>query len=367
MTFGELVKEQDYYKYSQEYYNLVKECAELTVIGTYLDNQAYMAENTHLLESVSKTYGENYFAESVSENDIQALETSFMEKANGAWATFKRGLAKFLQAIINMLSRWVAKLTESEAAVQKTAASVNELMVKGDDKQKNELVHVMNEVHGKAKKKGLIFGKAPAYISDPAKKVITVQFRSLHSNEGDGAAEGSGGVAETISAVFAKDVVHIVSANRQKAVISTAAIAKIYSEVVDMMKNGNITVSSVRGVRNMLTNAMKEGFSSSVNPNKVKDIVHRLENCSKNMNEYNEKLTKDGSDGNADMAQAITDFNKFTAEFTAVIANTIEIVNSFMVFKTEAVNAIASAMMKGGIKSADYGSKGYRVVPGSDE
>ena len=81
MTFGEFVREVELYEYSQENYDLVKECAELQVIGRYIDNQKFIAENAAFVESAGSVYGDGYFMESVSENDIQALEESFKTKA----------------------------------------------------------------------------------------------------------------------------------------------------------------------------------------------------------------------------------------------------------------------------------------------
>ena len=44
-TYGELMKEIISMPYSKDMFNLQKECAELSILETYIENQQYLQEN----------------------------------------------------------------------------------------------------------------------------------------------------------------------------------------------------------------------------------------------------------------------------------------------------------------------------------
>jgi hypothetical protein len=100
MTFRDYIYECENYQYSNEYYELMKECAELELMEKYLDNQKH---NVYLPEGV--TISDNYFMESVDDNRIQEITEAFTDKLKSFGTTVKNGFVKIVNILLGFLRK----------------------------------------------------------------------------------------------------------------------------------------------------------------------------------------------------------------------------------------------------------------------
>ncbi len=120
MTFAELVQESSMYEYSREYYELVKECAEITVMEQFVKSQKFIAENPKIVESVSKISDTNFFTESVSTDNIAMIESTISEKAKKAKDFILGKLSQLWNALTKMAASVWSKISGQDQAALRT-------------------------------------------------------------------------------------------------------------------------------------------------------------------------------------------------------------------------------------------------------
>lgn len=128
MTFQECVNEMAVYEFSSEFYNLVKESAELTVYGRLIENQRFNGDNLALVESFNSLI-DGYFSESVTDEKLQLIEEKFMDKAKEIWDKIWNKLKEAWKAFCNFIAR-LFHLTDAQG------------------KQVNEVVKAINNAAG---------------------------------------------------------------------------------------------------------------------------------------------------------------------------------------------------------------------------
>lgn len=134
-TFKDFIVECENYTHSAEHYDLMKECAELNITAQFLENQEFIQDrNFYLQESV--TFEEGYFSESVDNETIASIETSFYEKANGIGSKIMNGFKKIATAFMNFFVKISNKFDSQTKAATKIR---NELIKHGESYEKEKL------------------------------------------------------------------------------------------------------------------------------------------------------------------------------------------------------------------------------------
>ena len=103
-TVGEIMLECSYFEYSQEYFDLLKECGEITLMENFIRRQQFLQENGESLkEEMGVCYESvmagSYFGESVANEDIQLLTESVIGKIFGVISKIWKGICKIFRAI----------------------------------------------------------------------------------------------------------------------------------------------------------------------------------------------------------------------------------------------------------------------------
>ena len=98
-TLRDFLNECKSYQYSSEYYNLMKESAEIVLMEHFVENQNFVKAN-------NDTFTEGYLMESVSDEQIQQITESIKEKSAKLGATIKNSIAK----IVNGFKAFIATL-----------------------------------------------------------------------------------------------------------------------------------------------------------------------------------------------------------------------------------------------------------------
>lgn len=104
-TYNDLILACDNFGYSKEYYEMMKEAAEIDLMNIYVANQEYMAENAEMIQESADVL-EDYFQEAAGlENVKNVAKTAASKTANLAkkiWAKIKQ----ILKAIGNFFQKF---------------------------------------------------------------------------------------------------------------------------------------------------------------------------------------------------------------------------------------------------------------------
>lgn len=105
MTFGQLVTMCENYQYSQEYFDILKESKELSLMSMYIENQRFIKE-----EAMNYNFTEGYLAEAASEDQLADITKAYTEKAGNfadkmakAWKNLVQKFFKFLGKFIGII------------------------------------------------------------------------------------------------------------------------------------------------------------------------------------------------------------------------------------------------------------------------
>lgn len=100
MTFNDYAVECTLYEYSNEYFNLMKECSEIELGERWINNQLVLNENAEDLGIEGDvTLTESFLMESADENSLQAMYEKTEEKKSGVWSKFLSWIKKGLAAV----------------------------------------------------------------------------------------------------------------------------------------------------------------------------------------------------------------------------------------------------------------------------
>ena len=110
MTVKEFLLEYENYNHSKERYDLMKECAELSLLNQYISNQEFMAENAEQLFGEDSSFNESYFCEKVDADTLKQLKDKAANKAGKIWGIIVNGVKKILKAVVNFIPKLLDKL-----------------------------------------------------------------------------------------------------------------------------------------------------------------------------------------------------------------------------------------------------------------
>ena len=110
MTVKEFLLEYENYDHSKEHYDLMKECAELSLLNQYISNQEFMAENTEQLFGEDSSFNESYFCEKVDADTLKQLKEKAADKAGKIWGMIVAGVKKIVKAVVNFIPKLLDKL-----------------------------------------------------------------------------------------------------------------------------------------------------------------------------------------------------------------------------------------------------------------
>lgn len=107
MTLRDVQNEILNYEYSQEYFNMMKECAELDLKAIYLDSQRYIKENAGNID-----LPDGYLMESVDDTTLDAMYEEVEQKKKGLLHNIGAGLMKAINALLRFLGIADKKLSD---------------------------------------------------------------------------------------------------------------------------------------------------------------------------------------------------------------------------------------------------------------
>ena len=105
-TYADAIVYCENYGYSQEFYELMKEAAQLDLMNQFICNQQYMREEATVgLMTESANVLEGYFAEAVQDNQLYNLEVEFTESAGDVLDKALRIITKPFRWLISLFRK----------------------------------------------------------------------------------------------------------------------------------------------------------------------------------------------------------------------------------------------------------------------
>jgi len=106
MTIGQVMNEAASFRYSQDYYNLYKECSEADLMATWLEAQEFKEDNMYLLQiNEGCEYREDYLIESADDSKIQMITEKWQEKIKSISSSLKKRFISIIQALITFFKK----------------------------------------------------------------------------------------------------------------------------------------------------------------------------------------------------------------------------------------------------------------------
>lgn len=130
-TFKDFITECEIYPYSQEHFELMKECSELALTEMFIENQEFMTEHAALTEGVTLTEG--YLQESVDESTMDIMMEKFQVKKNSLMDKIMTGLKKIIDVFRNFFRKIGNKFDGVTASGQEVRNKLANATITDDD------------------------------------------------------------------------------------------------------------------------------------------------------------------------------------------------------------------------------------------
>ena len=343
MTFGEFVREVELYEYSQENYDLVKECAELQVIGRYIDNQKFIAENAAFVESAGSVYGDGYFMESVSENDIQALEESFKTKAGNIASKLKNAIKKAWITFCNFITKIFGRLDADGQAALKLIEEINKNCSGYSESDYKRIADTLNTWYG---------GNKDMYFIQHSNKIRSkMKVHKLNTQFIDGVINAAGNagsaMAAAIHTILCTDTMIVFPLSNDRQGMDPNKIANYVKQFINA-KSVNDIKAITAAINAESPGVLANGIEIDTREKSVKKTIDNLNKVKEGMDNAS---FFDPNNSNVD-ADFFVAARELQYDINKIISGTIESINNGVTDKKRGLTAL-----QGVIKTIGAGSK----------
>lgn len=352
-TFKDFLVECENYPNSMEAYDLMKECAELTVTAQFLENQRFLQENADLVGGKAEdgseiSFTEGYFVEAAEAATIENIEKSFCEKANNIGTKIKNGVLK----IINVFRNFFTKIINKFDADTKAISDVRKKFVENIDKIKvDDLNKTLGEIAGKA-------GFVPTSNQPFAKKIkLSEDTKKSLSMDLIAAA-----LSDTY--IYAKINGNVEKSNSghnsfRNAPISASRLVKIIG-TIDGKKLDIET--SVKELEAAMSEGWRNGIEINVNGAKLKSIIDQLTAIEERIkkeaeNKQVEDMYAKLADNPGTAGKHASAMNELYSMLNGTAGATCKLYNAVVLYRKNAVNAINTAITNGTIGAKAEGNE----------
>ena len=345
MTFGEFVREVELYEYSQENYDLVKECAELQVIGRYINNQKFIAENATFVESAGSVYGDGYFMESVSENDIQALEESFKTKAGNIASKLKNAIKKAWITFCNFITKIFGRLDADGQAALKLIEEINKNCSGYSESDYKRIADTLNTWYGGNKDTQIIQYSNKIRSKMKVHKLNTQFINGVINAAGN--AETGSGMAAAIHMILCTDTMIVYPPHNDRQGMDPNKIANYVKQFINA-KSVNDIKAITAAINAESSGVLANGIEIDTREKSVKKTIDNLNKVKEGMDNAS---FFDPNNSNVD-ADFFVAARELQYKISKIITGTIESINNGVTDKKKGL-----AALQGVIKTIGTGSK----------
>ena len=107
VTLQSICNEASAFQHSNEFFEIIKECAEIEVLQQYVECQEFVSENTEYVESLNESCGAGYMMEAASKENVEGVKTSIKEKALNVLNKLKDAAVRVLKGLLNVIQKFI--------------------------------------------------------------------------------------------------------------------------------------------------------------------------------------------------------------------------------------------------------------------
>lgn len=104
-TYNDLIVACENFGYSKEYYEMMKEAAEIDLMNIYVANQEYMSENADYITECADVL-DGYFQEATGSENVANVKKNAVGKSNNLFKRIWAKIKQIFRAIINFFRRF---------------------------------------------------------------------------------------------------------------------------------------------------------------------------------------------------------------------------------------------------------------------
>jgi hypothetical protein len=308
-TYGELILECENFKYSNENYELTKECYELSLMAQYIESQQYVMNNISDIHEEYKEFDESFFVESVSEDGVDAIIESADEKSKNIFKRIWNGLKRIWKKICGFFSRLFGKSKKTSEKNKK----VKELLESQSPAILAELIDVALEVSDDIKPEE---NKELPKVDHSAalKCIIEEAWKDEYKNDGFVIADNQPYAKEihikslhtkknayllNMLAAALSDSSIVIRTNGEKKIISIERLVYIFEDVISKSNGSDISIDKLKSdFDSAIKNANSNGVIIVVEPTNVDRINNTLNEIRVKLDEFMKESTDEISDDN---------------------------------------------------------------------
>lgn len=319
-TYNDLILACDNFGYSKEYYEMMKEAAEIDLMNIYVANQEYMAENADLIQESTDVL-DDYFQEATGLDRVKSVAKSAGTKtaalAKKVWAKIKqvlRAIVNFFRKLTGRTEQHMARLQAYHelAGLQKSDISGAAAVVDKYEGMINELDIIVLDASGRP-----IRFSQKATKNDNRIKVMQKMITSILNGQAVNIKSMKGNIADADD--LAK-LMHAVMRNSSDAEVMLKKLATSPKTTVplheDKIKKQMEVIENIIGEMEKVVNKDTEQLGNQIdtsakdrNVDRIAILQKAMEYAGNTLHAYSEvdKLL-------ATLAQFVTEYKKFVTE-----------------------------------------------------
>lgn len=115
-TYNDLIVACENFGYSKEYYEMMKEAAEIDLMNIYVANQEYMSENADYITECADVL-DGYFQEATGSENVANVKKNAVGKSNNLFKRIWAKIKQIFRAIINFFRRFTGHTEQHMARI----------------------------------------------------------------------------------------------------------------------------------------------------------------------------------------------------------------------------------------------------------
>lgn len=143
-TFKDFIVECELYPYSQENFEIMKECSELALSEKFINNQMFLAENSDVISSDKIVFEEGFFSESIDSNNLEYLIEKHNAKSVGIIARIVKAAFKVFNTFAKFFGKIGNKFDPITVKGQKILTRLNEATL--SDEEFNHIKKIIDTI-----------------------------------------------------------------------------------------------------------------------------------------------------------------------------------------------------------------------------
>ena len=312
-TFGDFIQEGMVYEYSQEYYDLIKECSELRLMERYLENQQFLAESAD-----TSVFSEGYLMEAASPDTTESVKTTVGQKIGKLAGNLKAKFKKLINTVRSFIRSFINKsdpLTKQAIEVHKKLRTIK---LTNDD---IETIYGMITTSGNSDNKSndkLNVGSLHQPFRSSLKLSYDLGF-DPKSNPHTDIVENFLAATLTTSEAMVTSLSNMTAGDEEDRIGAVPAedLIKYLKPIVDNRFNSDIN-NALAGLKKSYHNTKRSGFPINVNSGKLEKLIKTLDEIYAYVDEKGESAKEDAESAKKSLESNKNIKNDISKEFNRV-------------------------------------------------